>query len=204
MEEVVEGVDGGEGFHLVARRVLRVRLEDGRGVAVFELLGEAFVRRPEEADIRDLEQDHRETLEAKAERPAVTILHADVLEHVGVDDTTAEDLQPLALVQDLALERRLREREVVLAPLPLTAREQHVDQSVEGLLQVLANHLARLALHPLLARYDSTTLHILREELDALHLVECGEVRAVDLIAAVDIAGAEEGLSEWLIVTVVS
>ena len=46
--------------------------------------------------VRDLEEDHREALEAEAEGPAVALLLVDVLEDAGVDDAATEDLATAA------------------------------------------------------------------------------------------------------------
>ena len=54
---------------LEARRVLRVRLERGYAPTV-KLRKESRICRPEQANIWDGEQDHRDPFQSEAERPA--------------------------------------------------------------------------------------------------------------------------------------
>lgn len=66
---------------LVARGILAQGLEHGHLLsdlhavhAILELVQEAFVGQPKQSDVRNLEQIHRETLEANSHRPATILL----------------------------------------------------------------------------------------------------------------------------------
>ncbi len=62
--------------NMVAGGLLRVRLELVAKLPLLELLSEALVIAPEEADIRDVKEHHGQTLQPKpaAPHPAVTRL----------------------------------------------------------------------------------------------------------------------------------
>mmetsp|Transcript_27285 Transcript_27285/g.59915 ORF Transcript_27285/g.59915 Transcript_27285/m.59915 type:complete len:366 (+) Transcript_27285:282-1379(+) len=177
---------------LVARRVLGVGLESGH-LARLELLEEALVVGPEEADVRDGEENHRETLEAEAKGPAVAVGLAALCEHFRMHDAAAENLHPISVVENLELEGRFGEREVLVDPPLLNLAKEVVAQTLERLLQVVRHQLAAVAREPLLARHRAA--HKLRvEELDALHLVEGRKVGSIDLVSPVDVARAEKCL----------
>ncbi len=53
---------------LVARWILRVRLE-GRNLPLLELVKEAGITRPEQPNIRDGEENHRDSFKANPECP---------------------------------------------------------------------------------------------------------------------------------------
>lgn len=55
--------------NMVASALLRVRLELVAKLPLLELLGEALVVAPEEADIGDVKEHHGQTLQAKPAAP---------------------------------------------------------------------------------------------------------------------------------------
>mmetsp|Transcript_28564 Transcript_28564/g.92253 ORF Transcript_28564/g.92253 Transcript_28564/m.92253 type:complete len:384 (-) Transcript_28564:83-1234(-) len=181
-----------EGNILVAWRVLGVRLEFGE-LPALELLVEAHVFSPEEADVRDLEQDHGKALEAETEGPSLAVRELALLEHAGVNDAAAEHLHPVAIVENLELEGGLSEGEVLIDPSLLHGAEQVVAQALQRLLEVVRNQLAPGRLQPFIAGHRAIADQSGVEEADTLHLVEGGEVARIDLVPAVHITSAKEG-----------
>lgn len=101
-----------------------------------KLRSEALVEGPEEADVRDLKENHGETLQAKTKSPAlpgrggrvrgrskaigfIPRVKADILDELLVDHTTAQHLHPLPIEKDLKLEGRIGEGKVLLDPAEL-------------------------------------------------------------------------------------
>lgn len=68
--------------HLEAGRVLAVRLELGVQAASLELLGEALVGRPEEADVWNGEQHHGQAFQAQTKCPCFLPLAAIGLQNL--------------------------------------------------------------------------------------------------------------------------
>mmetsp|Transcript_9338 Transcript_9338/g.28001 ORF Transcript_9338/g.28001 Transcript_9338/m.28001 type:complete len:294 (+) Transcript_9338:58-939(+) len=182
-----------EGDVLEAGRVLGVGLELCE-LARLELGGEPLVARPEEADVGDLEEHHRQPLEAEPEGPAVPVRQVAVGEDAGVDDAAAEHLHPVAVVVDLELEGWLGEGEVLVDPPLLHRPEERVAQPLQRALEVVGHELAAVRGEPLLSAHLALADERGVEEADALHLVEGGEVRRVDLVAPVHVPRAEERL----------
>mmetsp|Transcript_19792 Transcript_19792/g.59959 ORF Transcript_19792/g.59959 Transcript_19792/m.59959 type:complete len:250 (+) Transcript_19792:1089-1838(+) len=174
-----------EGHVLVASRELGEGLELG-DLAVLELAQEALVLRPEEADVRDVEEHHGQALEAEAKGPARLLRAASAAEDVLLHHTAAEHLKPLVVVVDLKLEARLREGEVRVDPALLHRPEDGVHHTLERVLEIILDLLVTLHLVAALGRLE------VREHAHALHLVEHGVVRRINLIAAVHVAGAKE------------
>merc|ERR1712113_1183427 len=110
-----------------------------------------------------------------------------------MDDAAAEDLHPVPVVEDLELKRGLGEGEVLVDPSLFNLAEEMVAQPFESLLQVGGHQLASLGRQPFLSTHR--TAHDRRvKELDALHLMEGGKVRRVDLVSAVHVASTQESL----------
>ncbi len=149
-----------------------------------KLTQEAQVVLEEQPQILDAVLQHRDPLDAHAERPARHFLGvvADVAQHVRVDHARAEDLQPSRLLaqaaavadaheaEDVDLRRRLRERkerrpEPDLRPRPEELAREELERALEIAHRDVAVH---------------------REALD---LVEDRRVRGVRDVAAIDAAG---------------
>jgi hypothetical protein len=91
---------------LVHRRVLAIRLKSS-DFAILKLSDKTWIRTPEEADIWDTKEYHSETLESKSKGPASMFLRINVTrpKHVGLDNATAQDFQPVTLPENLQFER---------------------------------------------------------------------------------------------------
>lgn len=113
--------------------------------AALELAQEALVRQPEQADVGNLEQTHRQPVQSKPYGPAAVLLSMIQQEnndgpirvgiHLGLDCATAEELwvistieaclHPLAIAEHLHLQRWIGEREVGVDPAVLELRLQY-------------------------------------------------------------------------------
>lgn len=81
-----------------------------------ELGEEARIPGPEEADVRDIEEEHSDALEPEAEGPADAVWDASGDEEFLLDDTATEDLKPVALPEYLEFPRWAGEWEVGFDP----------------------------------------------------------------------------------------
>lgn len=90
-------MEGGGVLDLEAGWVLAVRLELGAQVAGLELLGEALVVRPEQADVGDGKLDHGEAFQPQAEGPRLAtlppVLLQDLLLHHPAGEEQSEQWQ---------------------------------------------------------------------------------------------------------------
>ena len=175
-----------EGHVLEARRELGVRLKLGVERAGLELLQEALVGRPEEPDVGDIEQHHRQPLQPEPKRPGFVTLTAVAVQNLLLHDAAAEHFEPLSVEKDLQLEGRLRERKVRVNPSHLHVSKQLLRESLQCLLQLL------LAVRRSVRRARRLPL-LLREHPHALHLVEHRVVRSVDRIPPVYVSSHQEG-----------
>src|SRR5574344_1978855 len=139
------------------------------------------------ADVRNAVLDHRDALDAEAERVARNLLGvvADVLEHARIDHAGARDFAPAGLLADVAalaladmtgevdLDRRLGERE-------------EVRTETDG--DAVAHHLLREIRENALEICEA---HRLGVDVKALDLVEIRAVRGVRRVAAIGAAGAD-------------
>lgn len=179
---------------LVDRRVFGVWLELG-DFSGLELLVEAFVVGPEETNVRNLKENHRQTFKTQAKGPTTAILSPSHFQDLGVDNTTSKNLKPLSVVKNFALEGRFCEGEEILGPLLFDWAEQMVHESLQNVLEVIGDHFALGGFQPFLLGKTIGTLDlVLVEELDSLQLVKGGVVRSVNLVTTVDITRAQEAL----------
>lgn len=102
-----------EGQVVGALRVLRHRLvlEVLVELLVAELVEEAAVLTPEEANVGDLIEDHRQPLQAQSEGEPDGVVHACLAQNLVLHHAAAENFHPTAVVEDFELPRRLSERE---------------------------------------------------------------------------------------------
>ena len=91
------------------------RLEAG-DLARAELREEALIAGPEEADIRDVEEEHCDALEAQTKRPADAVGDVGGCEEVLLDDPAAEHFEPVALPEDFEFPGGACEGEVGFNP----------------------------------------------------------------------------------------
>ena len=95
--------------------MFRERLEAG-DPARAKLREEALVAGPEETDIRDVEEEHCDALEAQTKRPADAVGDVGGCEEVLLDDPAAEHFEPVALPEDFEFPGGAGEGEVGLHP----------------------------------------------------------------------------------------
>jgi hypothetical protein len=171
---------------LVAGGEFGVRLELS-DLASLELAEEASVITPEQSNVLDVKHLHGPSLKTKTEGPADLIAY--VLSRIGHDtvmnDSRAEHLEPLVVVENLQFGRGLCEGEIGLDPAHLNISENVPGQIFKNLLEVsLGNDLG---FFDVLGTdlFDSIGAH-------TLHLMESGVVGTVYSVLPVHIAYAEE------------
>lgn len=122
---------------LVAGGVLGVGLELS-DLACLELVEEASVITPEQSNVLDVKQLHGPSLKTKTEGPAdlVTYVLTRVCHDTVVDDTRAENLEPLVVIENLQLDGGLCEREIGFDPAHLNISENVLSQIFKYLLEV--------------------------------------------------------------------
>ena len=104
----------------------------------------ATVVRPKESYIRNVKENHREPLQPEPERPAAAVLQAAVGQDLLVDNAAAEDLQPLALEENLKLPGGFGEWKVIRGPACLDVTKERACQTIERPLHVLFDLIARV------------------------------------------------------------
>lgn len=95
--------------------MLGERLEAG-DLSRAKLREEALIARPEETDIRNVEEEHCDALEAQTKRPADAVGDVGGCEEVLLDDPAAEHFEPVALPEDFEFPGWACEGEVGLYP----------------------------------------------------------------------------------------
>lgn len=102
-----------EAHVLVARWVLAVGLERCN-LSVLELGDETRILGPKEANVRDIEEHHRQTFKAEAKRPAHLLTQSSVANNLLLQHTAPKHLKPVTLQKQqlvsiaIVLERNLR------------------------------------------------------------------------------------------------
>mmetsp|Transcript_10218 Transcript_10218/g.23927 ORF Transcript_10218/g.23927 Transcript_10218/m.23927 type:complete len:204 (-) Transcript_10218:81-692(-) len=145
-----------------------------------ELVGEARVLAPEEANVRHLEEHHGKALEAQAKGPPGVLVQVAVLQNLLPHHPAPQHLEPGAVEEDFELQTRFCEREVRLYPPHLDVAEDSLDHPRQRLPKV--SHDQRDCLF---VRRDTQ----LRPTGDthAIHLMEAEVVAGVNGVSAVDI-----------------
>lgn len=126
---------------LVAHGVLGVghELSD---LIVFELRDEARVCGPEQANVRDAEQHHGQSLQTQTKGPADLIWSSTIRHDLWMHYSATQHFQPLILEQDFEFEGRMSEGEELAVPPHLHIAKQVPGQSGQNLLQILLNNLS--------------------------------------------------------------
>ena len=92
---------------------------------------------PELADVDPVELDHGQTLQPQAERIAghrIRIVSVSA-EHVGLQHSATDDIQPFATGSDRALQSGAHESEVVVRPTDLSGSQNGSDRLLTGPLE---------------------------------------------------------------------
>lgn len=181
-----------EGNILVDRRVLGVRLELGN-LSSIELLVESLVIGPEETNIRNLKENHGQSLQSQTKGPSTAVLSSSHFQNLGVNNTASKNLEPLSVVQNFALKGRFCEGEEILRPLLFDRAKEVIHESLQDILEVIGNHFALVRGQPfLLGKAIGTLDLVLVKKLDCLKLVKGRVVGGINLVTTINVTRAQE------------
>jgi hypothetical protein len=92
--------------------------------------------RPEQANVRDVEEDKSEALKTESKGPSdLSVCVSTIAQNKWMDDTTPKNFQPLGIEKDLQFEGRCSEGKVGIHPACVSVRiEESVYHSNESLL----------------------------------------------------------------------